>query len=129
MNKTGILNSDLKLPDLNNTRTQGRFILISLLSALFIIYPNISIFSLERQYVGEQKHTAQLLFFGFRYLYFSGLIWFLIWFNLRKISEDALKSRLLQAFVITVVFGLAYIPVLCYVHFQCFTRACHPFVL
>ncbi|HOW10001.1 MAG TPA: histidine kinase [Bacteroidales bacterium] len=108
MNKTGILNSDLKLPDLNNTRTQGRFILISLLSALFIIYPNISIFSLERQYVGEQKHTAQLLFFGFRYLYFSGLIWFLIWFNLRKISEDALKSRLLQAFVITVAAYIIY---------------------
>jgi sensor histidine kinase YesM len=107
MNKTGLSNSDLKL-DLTDNPNQGRFILISLISALFIIYPNISIFSLERQYLGEQKHTAQLLFFSFRYLYFSGLIWFLIWFNISKIRKNALKNRLLQAFIITVVAYIIY---------------------
>lgn len=107
MNITDLFSDGLKL-DLPDNNNQGRFILISLISALFIIYPNISIFSLEREYLGEQKHTAQLLFFSFRYLYFSGLIWFLIWFNLRKIKQNALKNRLLQAFLITIIAYVIY---------------------
>jgi len=107
MNTTDLFNDGLKI-DLTDNNNQGRFILISLVSALFIIYPNISIFSLEREYLGEQKHTAQLLFFSFRYLYFSGLIWFLIWFNLRKIRKNALKNRLFQAFIISIIAYVIY---------------------
>jgi len=107
MRKINFLKNDLKI-DLSDRYSPFRFLLISLITALFIIYPNISIFSLEREYLGEQKHTAQLLFFSFRYLYFSGLIWFLIWFNLRKIRENTLRNRLFQAFIITIIAYVIY---------------------
>jgi sensor histidine kinase YesM len=85
-----------------------KLLLISLIIAVFVIYPNITIFSLEREHLGEAKHAAHLLFFTFRYLYFAGLIWGLILFNLRKIKTSTLKKRLLYALLITVVAYLIY---------------------
>jgi len=85
-----------------------KYFLISLIIAVFIIYPNISIYSFESNYLGEAKRTAHLLFFIFRYLYFSGLIWILLRFNLQKIEPTALKRSLLKAFLITIVAYLVY---------------------
>ncbi|HBC79883.1 MAG TPA: histidine kinase [Bacteroidales bacterium] len=88
-----------------------RLLVVSLVVAVFIIYPNISIFSLERNYLGETRQTAHLLFFIFRYLYFTGFIWILIRYNLRKIKTPAISKRLLQAFLIT---GIAYLIYVCF---------------
>jgi cbb3-type cytochrome oxidase subunit 3 len=85
-----------------------KFMLISLIISVFIIYPNISIFSLERNYLGEPKHLAHLMFFIFRYLYFSGLIWILLRFSLKKIKPAALRKSLLNAILITVLAYLIY---------------------
>jgi len=108
MKKIHLLKDEVR-PDITENYNQGRLVLLSFVTALFIIYPNISVFSLERAYLGEQKHTVQFLFFSFRYLYFSGLIWLLIWFNIRKIKRPSLKNRLFQAFLITTVAYLIYI--------------------
>jgi hypothetical protein len=83
-----------------------KLLVVSLVVAVFIIYPNISIFSLERSHLGEAKQTAHLLFFTFRYLYFTGFIWILIRYNLQKIKTPTIAKRLLQAFLIT---GIAYL--------------------
>jgi hypothetical protein len=83
-----------------------KLLVLSLVVAVFIIYPNISIFSLERSHLGEAKQTAHLLFFTFRYLYFTGFVWILIRYNLRKIKTPTIAERLLQAFLIT---GIAYL--------------------
>lgn len=88
-----------------------KLLVVSLIVAVFIIYPNISIFSLERDYLGEAKQTAHLLFFTFRYLYFTGFIWILIRYNLQKIKTPAITKRLLQAFLIT---GIAYLIYVCF---------------
>lgn len=86
-----------------------KLLLISLISAVFIIYPNIAFFSFEHNYLGESKHTAHLLFFFFRYLFFSVLIWVLLRHNLLNILTPAFRKRLIQTFLITGIAYLAYI--------------------
>lgn len=88
-----------------------KLLLVSLISAVFIIYPNIAFFSYEHNYLGEAKHSAHLLFFIFRYLFFSILIWLLIIYNLRKIKTPAFRKRLIQTFFIT---GIAYLIYICF---------------
>lgn len=86
-----------------------RILLVSLISALFIIYPNITIFSLEREYLGVAKYTVHLLYFIFRYFYFSGLIWLLIGFNVRKINQSVFSRRLIYSFLIAAAGYMLYI--------------------
>jgi len=107
MRKIDFVKEDLSL-DFLDKYSPVKLLLISLIVAVFIIYPNITIFSLEREHLGEAKHTVHLLFFTFRYLYFAGLIWALIRFNLRKIKSSTLKKRLIYALLITIAAYLVY---------------------
>jgi hypothetical protein len=86
-----------------------RLLLASLISAVIVIYPNITFFVMERNYLGESKHTAHLLFFIFRYLYFSVLIWVLLRYNLQIIRKPTIKKRLIHTFLLTLVSYLIYI--------------------
>ena len=86
-----------------------KLLLVSLICAVFIIYPNITFFTFEREYLGEAKHMAHLLFFIFRYLFFSFLIWALIIYNVRKIKISAFSKRLLHTLIVTGVGYLFYI--------------------
>lgn len=88
-----------------------RLVLISLIIALLIVYPNISIFSLEREHLGPAKHTVHLLYFIFRYFYFAALIWLLINFNLRKFKLSVLRKRLIYSFFITAAGYLIYLGI------------------
>lgn len=110
MKKINLLDFDFRT-ELHNRKRTFRLLVISLLMAIFIIYPNITIFSLEWDYLGESKHVAQILFFTFRYLYFSGLIWLLLQYNLRKSGAPTLQRRLLNAFLISIVGYLIYITI------------------
>ncbi len=83
-----------------------KLLLVSLITAVLIIYPNISYFSFERHYLGPEKQTAHLLFFIFRYVFFSGLIWILIIYNLQRINTAAFLKRLFRTFLLTF---LAYV--------------------
>lgn len=97
------------LMKLFNEYSPNKLLLISLVSSLFIIYPNIAFFSFERNFLGVEKQTAHLLFFTFRYLYFSILIWVLLWQNLLKILAADFRKRLIQNSIITGISYLIYI--------------------
>jgi len=86
-----------------------KLLIISLISALFIIYPNITIFSLEREHLGTAKQTAHLLYFIFRFLFFSALIWLLIIYNVRKIKLSVFSKRLIYSFLIAAAGYITYI--------------------
>lgn len=86
-----------------------RLILVSLIIALFILYPNITIFSLEREHLGEAKQTVHLLYFIFRFLFFSALIWLLIIYNVRKIKLSVFSKRLIYSFLIAAAGYVTYI--------------------
>lgn len=88
-----------------------RFLLISLIAAVFIIYPNISIFPHERSYLGPERFTEHLIFFSFRYLYFSLVIWLLLRYNIQKIPSASLKKRLMHGVVILAIAYVIYIIV------------------
>lgn len=92
-----------------NEYSPFKLLLVSLISAVFIIYPNIAFFSFEHNYLGEEKHTAHFLFFIFRYLFFSILIWILLSHNLLRIISFTFKKRLIQTFLISGVAYLIYI--------------------
>jgi len=86
-----------------------KLLIISLISGVVVIYPNISLFLMERSFLGESKHTAHLLFFIFRYLYFSALIFVLLIYNFRKIKTPEVKKRFINSFLITLTFYFLYI--------------------
>jgi len=86
-----------------------KLLVVSLISAIFFIYPNISMFSLEREYLGESKHTVHLLYFIFRYLYFSAFIWILLRHNILKLKTNSVTKRWGRSFIITFAAYLIYV--------------------
>lgn len=64
--------------------------LVSLVCAVFIAYPNLAWIFCDMSYLAPNDHQGFLLFFGFRFLYFWGLIWFLLKSNLKH--EDCTPS-------------------------------------
>ena len=68
------------------TYISRRFLLIGLIGAIFIIYPNIICLPWEIHYPVVQENKAVFfLFFIFRLFYFGGLFVLLLRFNLRKV--------------------------------------------
>lgn len=105
MSNSTFLKGDLRL-DFIEGSSSFRLFLVSLVLAVFIIYPNIAFFPIEHDHLGEAKSTAHILFFIFRYLFFSALIWSLIRFNLLKFKTPTFRRRLVQTFLIS---GIAYV--------------------
>lgn len=68
-------------------------LLISLISSLFIIYPNITWLPYELSYLNKSKHSAHLLFFFFRYFCYAAVIFLLMRINLKKIKTSVFKKR------------------------------------
>jgi sensor histidine kinase YesM len=88
-----------------------KLFLISLLGALFITYPNIASLPWELGYMQPSKHSDHILFFIFRYVFFSGLIWFLLAYNLRKLETFLFKKRLAHTFIISGIAYLLYVGI------------------
>ncbi len=102
--ETGNLNLDIPV------KYNGiKFLLVSLISALFIIYPNFTFFNIERNYLGESKFNALLFFFIFRYLYFSVLIFIMLWYNFKKINLKSVGKRFMHTLIIGAFFYFMYI--------------------
>jgi len=86
-----------------------KLLLISLIFGVFTIYPNIAFFTMEHEYLGESKHTAHILYFIFRYLFFSGLMWLLLTYNLLRLKSSEFRKRLIHTFLLTLAGYLIYI--------------------
>lgn len=80
--------------------------LISLIGAVFIIYPNLAYAKWELSFLDRSLHASYLMYFVFRYLFFSVLIWILIKYNLQKIKTLVFKNRLVHTSILT---GTAYL--------------------
>ncbi len=92
----------------SNKYISTKLLLVSLIIALFMIYPNITFFSFERDYLGAAKQTAHLLFFIFRYIFFLILIWILTLYNLHKMKTGNFLKRLLLNFLFACIAYLLY---------------------
>jgi len=95
---------------LNKHITPFKLLLVSLVIALFVNYPNIACFSWDLRHMPESEHKSYIAFFIFRYLYFSLLILLITAYNLLKIETAVLNKRLLHTILLT---GLAYLIYIC----------------
>lgn len=82
--------------------------LVSLISAIFIIYPNMAMFFWERGFLTEDKHIPHLLFFIFRYLFFSALIWILLK-QYAVPADTEFKKMIIRTFLIAAGAYLIYV--------------------
>ncbi|PXV58943.1 histidine kinase [Dysgonomonas alginatilytica] len=71
----------------------SKLLLFSLITAIFIIYPNITWLPWELSLVEETKRTHYLLLFGFRYAFYTAFILLLIKINLQKIKTLSFQKR------------------------------------
>ncbi len=108
MQSSSFLRNELKT-DIFDGYSPLKILIISMVSAIFIIIPNIAIFSKEHAYLGEAKHTAHILYFTFRYFYFLMLVWVLLRFNHLKLKTASFQKRLIPTFIITVIAYFIYI--------------------
>jgi sensor histidine kinase YesM len=90
---------------LNKNITPYKLLLISLIIALFVIYPNIACFSWDLNHMHKSDHTPYILFFIFRLTYFFLLIWLSIRYNLTKIGTAVFSNRVIHTVILT---GIAY---------------------
>lgn len=80
-----------------------QLLFISLVAALFVIYPDITWLPFDlAKLIGAEK-TDYIAFFLFRYVFFVGLVFLLIKINLQKIKTLLFKKRLLYNSGITIV--------------------------
>lgn len=68
--------------------------LISLICALFMLYPNIAWFLCDLSFVPQEDRIWFYVYFIFRALWFWGLIWLLIWINLNRIRTKNVIKRM-----------------------------------
>lgn len=86
-----------------------RLPLVSLVCALFVTYPNVVWipWNLERLADGEQP--GFWAFFAFRMLFFYGLFYFQLRYNLRHIGNVSFVARFLRNFIFTLVFCAVFV--------------------
>ena len=90
-----------------NKYTNFKLLLFSLISAVFIIYTNITWLPWELSFIKEDDRTNHLLLFAFRYVFFCVLIFLLMKTNLQKFSTHSFNKRLLlNTLICSVAYGL-----------------------
>jgi len=83
--------------------TTTKLLAIAFVSAIFVIYPNIASLPWELSFLDESAHARHISLFVFRYVFFVGFIWFLLRYNLWKISDLSFNKRLLRTFLISTI--------------------------
>lgn len=89
--------------------SSGKLLLTALVGAIVVTYPNIVCIPWELSFLDESKHQALWMFFGFRYVYFTLLLWVLLYQNLSKMKMAKLKPRLIRTFLIAVPAYVLYV--------------------
>lgn len=76
-----------------NTYITQRLSLVSLISAIFIIYPNVACLPWDVDCLDESSYLGFFSYFAYRFFFFWGLISLLIRCNLRKLPDAQFKER------------------------------------
>lgn len=79
--------------DLSKIYTPYKLLLTSLICALFVIYPEVTWIPYELKNIEGTKQTSYILFFAFRYIFYTTLIFSLIKINLQKIKTLSFRTR------------------------------------
>jgi sensor histidine kinase YesM len=92
---------------------------LSLLTGIFVVYPNINSFFWHR----ENVDAEYFVFFFFRYLFFCALIRLLLSVNILRATSFTFFGRLLKNFLISIAAYLLYVCISIFLsrHNDCFT--------
>lgn len=92
--------------------TPYKLFLISVICALFVIYPEITWLPWELGRLEEDQKVSHIVFFTFRCVFYTILIFVLIKSNLQHVKKILFKDRLgknaVVCFVAYVIFGIIY---------------------
>lgn len=77
--------------------------LVSLISAIFIIYPNISCLPWDLDSLKGTSSTGFYWYFAYRFVFFWLLISLLLRYNLRSLSNSQFKPRLARNFLCSLI--------------------------
>lgn len=86
-------------------------LLISLIGAIFIVYPNIACFSWYLNRLEPSQHASYITFFFIRYIFIALLIWILLLFNLKWAINHVFTKRLISTFIIVGIAYLIYVSI------------------
>lgn len=92
-----------------DTFTFRKLPLISLVCALFVIYPNIAWFSWEIGFLDPSEYTGYIGFFTFRFIFFWGVIGLLLRYNFGRLTTPLFQKRLLHNFLFMLVAYVVYV--------------------
>ncbi len=100
-----------------------KLLLISLLSAIFVVYPNIACFWWELSFLDEAARTPHIQFFVFRYLFFTVLIWILLKSNMQQMKLFSIRKRFFYNILVTAIAYFIYVGIsnFCSNRADCFT--------
>jgi sensor histidine kinase YesM len=90
--------------------TPYQLLLISLVSAFFIMYPDVTWLPSQLEGHARSEWVIPISFFLLRYTFFAGLCWMLVKINLQKLDIKSFKKRLINssliAFACYIVYGI-----------------------
>lgn len=85
-----------------------QLLLISLVAALFVIYPDITWLPFDLENLNSSEKADYIAFFLFRYVFFVGLIFLLVKINLEKVKTPLFKKRILYNIGISIAAYVLY---------------------
>jgi len=85
-----------------------QLLIISMVSALFVLYPDLTWLPFELAGLIKSEWIKQFVFFLFRYAFFAGLIFLLVKANLQNFATPSFKKRLLYSSLIAIVCYVIY---------------------
>lgn len=86
----------------------SKILLTSVISAIFIIYPNLAWIPWELSYIKESDKIFYILQFAFRYIFYTAFIFLLIKLNLRRIKTLSFSRRFWYNTVISIAVYATY---------------------
>lgn len=95
----------------SDTYISRKLPLVSLISAVFIVYTNIAWIPWELSFLNKSEYLGFFAFFTFRFLFFLGFIYSLLWYNLHKVETYLFVKRLWRNFLFTVIAYFVYVAV------------------
>lgn len=94
--------------DLSKIYTPYKLLLTSLICALFIIYPEVTWIPYELKNIETTKRASYILFFAFRYIFYTTLIFSLIKINLQRIKTLSFRTRFWNNGLISIAAYIIY---------------------
>lgn len=91
------------MKEIFNINSIPKLLLISLGCALFVIYPEVTWIPWEVGRLEEAKKLGYILFFTFRFFYYSAFVFMLCKFNLKDTETMSFKKRLWKNTLISIV--------------------------